>query len=484
MSTEPIDGVVFEEDDDGYVVRFDSDDGSEAEPEPEPTPEPEPEPEPEPTLEPEAGLEGQGDEPFEFDEELDEMVEIDPNADNLDEVFARLSAGEPVARIFSNATATFSGHTDAVYALALSPDAAVAASGGGDDKLRVWSTADGSELVVIDSFAESVAHVAFSADGGYLAGCDLDGNVRVLKTGSWEVVLELDGPDGAESMVWHPRGNVLVVSSTDTTVWMWHVPSGKIMNVFAGHTDAVTVCGFAADGKTLISGSADESLIVWSPKTGSPVSKVVGYPFHDAPISSLAVDPRADAAPRVATGALDGSVRVTSLESGKVLASMTHEGSVEAIAWCSFDDKWLATAGMDGNVVVWDLSVAAPRITLEHKEGVIGVTWVPNQPLLYTLSSDTSIRVWDARSGECIRTLRAHEDIPLAWAVSADATCLISGGDDRKAYVFAPLDLDAAKDNSDDAAASSTVHAHVAIPPGAGEDADATADAPAGEASD
>ena len=111
MSTEPIDGVVFEEDDDGYVVRFDSDDGSEAEPEPEPTPEPEPEPEPEPTLEPEAGLEGQGDEPFEFDEELDEMVEIDPNADNLDEVFARLSAGEPVARIFSNATATFSGHT-------------------------------------------------------------------------------------------------------------------------------------------------------------------------------------------------------------------------------------------------------------------------------------------------------------------------------------------------------------------------------------
>ena len=396
------------------------------------------------------------------EEMMEELVEIDPNAENIEEVMARLGAGEPVARVFSNAVGRFEGHSDAIFCAALSPDTVYAATGGGDDTTFVWEVESGVQVGAVLSHEESVSHVAFSSDGAYLASGDLDGNVVVLSTSDWSVVQELDGPDGIESMAWHPRGPVLAVGSGDATIWMWHVPTGNVMQVFAGHIDAVTVLDFAVDGKTLVSGSTDETLQVWSPKTGQSILKVKGYPFHDAPLSTLAIDPYVPS--RAATGALDGSLVVTSLESGKVLASMAHQGSVESLAWTPVNSTWLASASMDGTAVVWNLGTSQARVTMEHPEGVIRVAWAGDQPLLYTLCSDTSIRIWDGRTGELKRALRAHEDIPLTWAVSSDGSRIVSGGDDQTGFVFAPLDdpyaadqtETGADDGADDGAAASS----------------------------
>jgi WD40 repeat protein len=52
------------------------------------------------------------------------------------------------------------------------------------------------------------------------------------------------------------------------------------MNVFAGHSSSVTTGQFTPDGKKIVSGSEDTSLIVWDPKTATSILKITGiYSF-------------------------------------------------------------------------------------------------------------------------------------------------------------------------------------------------------------
>ena len=68
----------------------------------------------------------------------------------------------------------------------------------------------------------------------------------------------------------------------------------------------------------------------------------------------------------------------------------------------------------------------APRIVLH-----------PTRPLVFTGCMDGSVRCWDVRSGECVRTWQGHRAGVQDLAVSPDGSMLITGGDDFTARVFA-----------------------------------------------
>jgi len=53
---------------------------------------------------------------------------------------------------------------------------------------------------------------------------------------------------------------------------MW-AANGQVMQVFSGHTAPVTCGGFTPDGKAVITGSEDSTIIIWDPKTGAAVTK-------------------------------------------------------------------------------------------------------------------------------------------------------------------------------------------------------------------
>lgn len=48
------------------------------------------------------------------------------------------------------------------------------------------------------------------------------------------------------------------------------------MNVFSGHSSSVTTGQFTPDGKRIVSGSEDTSLIVWDPKTSNLIYNISG----------------------------------------------------------------------------------------------------------------------------------------------------------------------------------------------------------------
>lgn len=95
------------------------------------------------------------------------------------------------------------------------------------------------------------------------------------------------------------------------------MPSGKIMNVFAGHSAPVAAGRFTPDGKKIVTGAEDSTLIVWDPKSASALSRISGDDarFHSGGITSLAVNKESAL---VITGSTDGSARLVNLNNGAV----------------------------------------------------------------------------------------------------------------------------------------------------------------------
>ena len=78
----------------------------------------------------------------------------------------------------------------------------------------------------------------------------------------------------------------------------------------------------------------------------------------------------------------------------------TDTSSVMSVAF-SPDGKWLATGSWDHTVVLWDASTGQKLRTLQgHTGSVASVAFSPNATCLVTRSQDGSTGLWDAQTGE------------------------------------------------------------------------------------
>jgi len=155
---------------------------------------------------------------------------------------------------------------------------------------------------------------------------------------------------------------------------LYLVPSGQTIQVFSGHTGPVQTGTFTPDGKRLLTGSADGSLILWDPRSASQIWKLSAEDARFGMkhgVTALAVN----AAGTVAVvGGTDGEVRVVSLTNGELLGKLEGHGegeSVEAIEFMelgggSTGAGVVVTGGTDGKACIWDLTTMRLRMSVAH----------------------------------------------------------------------------------------------------------------------
>jgi WD40 repeat protein len=96
------------------------------------------------------------------------------------------------------------------WCIAFSPDGKVLASGGYDNRIRLWNPDTGKELRVLEGHKSFVNCIAFSADGKWLAS-----------------------------------------GSQDSTLCLWEVETGKVTREFQGHKSPIERMTLSPDGKVL-----------------------------------------------------------------------------------------------------------------------------------------------------------------------------------------------------------------------------------------
>ncbi|MCL1464728.1 caspase family protein [Argonema galeatum] len=165
---------------------------------------------------------------------------------------------------------SFNNHRDAVYGLAISPNGELIASSSWDGEIKVWRI-NSKEIVHTFRHDTPVFSVDFSSNGEFLASGSRGGKVKVwnLKTGQL-IKTFTNHTDDIYAVNFSSDSQMLVSASEDKTVKLWDIRKLKLIKTLFGHTDAVNSAVFSPDGKIIASTGKDGTVRIWS--VNSPIN--------------------------------------------------------------------------------------------------------------------------------------------------------------------------------------------------------------------
>jgi WD40 repeat protein len=244
----------------------------------------------------------------------------------------------------------------AVYGAVLSPDGKTLATGNADGFVTLWDAQTGKQIKRAKLHANSVFTLTFSPKGDLLAsaGGDSGGGdtvCRLLSVPDLQVVKELAGHERqVYGLAFSPDGKSLATSSSDKTIRLWDLETGKA-KIWKGHTSDVYRGAFSPDGKQFASPSQDGTIRLWSVEkreviqTYAPKAK---DPFYTVAFSS-------DGKSLAAVGD-DRSLHLLDLP--ELSARWTKELSKYPLYALAFHPVTMApnVAGEDGNLYLFSKS--------------------------------------------------------------------------------------------------------------------------------
>lgn len=158
-------------------------------------------------------------------------------------------------------TAQLSGHTEAVTAMAFSPDGGKLASGAKDHTVILWNTATGNQIgdpLYLQIGTAAVSALAFSQNGDELATAAYDGQIILWDVATRKLIgepFELESTF-ANSIAFSPDGKMLTAAVGDGSVLLWDLESYTLIGPIRGKLpkDPIYTLAFSADGKQLATG--------------------------------------------------------------------------------------------------------------------------------------------------------------------------------------------------------------------------------------
>lgn len=194
--------------------------------------------------------------------------------------------------------------------------------------------------------------------------------------------------------------------------------------VQTGHTSWVTSVALSGDGRRVLTGSSDQTAILWDAVSGTKLRTFQG---HTAGVTSVALsgDGR-----RALTGSHDGSAIVWGAVGGGQLQTLRgHRTTVDSVA-LSGDGRLALTGSSDRTAILWDATAGAKLHTFRGHTSFVGsVALSGDGRLALTGSWDKTAVLWDTVSGAKLQTLQGHTDSIASVALSGDSRRILTAGD-------------------------------------------------------
>ncbi len=216
------------------------------------------------------------------------------------------SAGEDAAvglwRVDDGSGRMLRGHEGAVTAVGFLPDGKTVVSAGRDGAIRLWDSDGGARLTIVAHRGEA-SDMDIAPGGALIASVGSDDALRLWKVDGTPQA-EAGSLTGAERVGFSPDGRFVAVASGGDALWLCALTeAAPSCRKLRGHTTQVNAFAFTADSSTLVTGSGDTTIRLYSVDTAE--SRTLRG--HTAPIFDVALSP---AGALMASASADTTIRL------------------------------------------------------------------------------------------------------------------------------------------------------------------------------
>jgi WD40 repeat protein len=143
-----------------------------------------------------------------------------------------------------------------------------------------------------------------------------------------------------------------------------------------------------------------------------------------------------------------GLVKIWDMKTWEEIKSLEGHSKGRVRMSYSPDDRFLASAGWDSRVIIRDAKTWLPLHPpiVGHKTFIMGLAFSRNGARLATAGIDGAVIVWDTATGGEVCRFRGHKGIVWCVAFSPDGNRAASGGDDGTVKIWDPMTGQEAKE--------------------------------------
>ncbi|TBU25001.1 quinon protein alcohol dehydrogenase-like superfamily [Dichomitus squalens] len=261
------------------------------------------------------------------------------------------------------------------------------------------------------------------------------GNRRLLKFAS-EQVTEICHEDQVFCVAYSPDGKWVVTGSGDCTIILWD-SDGQLVQEWVAHAGGVMSLAFSPDSRRLASSGGDRYLAVWDimPGKGHPPI-AMKYTDSDDDSCACAWSPNG-----TVIASADVHTETVKLWNARTLEPLhLLKPSLGTGEFCDLrfspDGRWVASVSSNG-CCIWDVSAGTVHKVLQSEHSFSSTTaFNPQSTRLATGHRGGVVQIWNVQTGEVLFKLEQHTRSVMDVVFSSDDTRILSASVDRTVKIW------------------------------------------------